>query len=93
MWGGITFGLITLLLILAHFVLWNDRYGGEWLICPAVLLALNWFGYFLCLMSVRLRHAGKVCSGDYLPNRLQFNEYQSPYLHNSGLFLWYAMIA
>ena len=93
MWGGITFALITLLLMIAHFSLWRDRYGAEWIICPAVVLAINWVGYFLCLMSVRLRHAGKVCSGDYLPNRLLFNENLSPYIHNSGLFLWYAIIA
>ena len=93
MWGGITFGLAVLLMLYAHFKLWYDRYSADWLACPAIILGLNWFGYFLCLMSVRLRHAGKVCSGDYLPERLLFHDNISPYLHNQGLFLWYAIIA
>ena len=93
MWGGINFGLGTILMMWAHFRLWLNRYGADWLLCPAILLGLSWFGYFLCLMSVRLRHAGKVCSGDYLENRLQLHLDQPPYIHNIGLFLWYAIIA
>ena len=82
MWGGINFGLGTLLMMYAHCKLSIDRYGADWLGCPAFLLLLSWIGYFLTLMSVRLRHAGKVCSGDYLENRLLFYENLPPYLHN-----------
>ena len=70
MWGGINFGLAVVLMMWAHFRLWVNPYGADWLACPAILLGFSWFGYFLTLMSVRLRHAGKVCSGDYLPDRL-----------------------
>ncbi len=93
MWGGITFSLAVLMMLYAHYKFSTDRYGAEWLACPALLLAINWFGYFLTVMSVRLRHAGKVCSGDYLPNRLLFADNTPPYLHNEGLFIWYAMLA
>ena len=93
LWGAISFLLIGLLLMSIHIRYWCDRYAGEWWICPAIILVANWVGYFLTLMSLRLRHAGKVCAGDYLPNRLLFNQSEPPYLHNSGLILWYAIIA
>ena len=95
MWGGITFGLTTLLLLTYQVSLWRDSYyrSDNWSVCPGMTLGASWFGYFLCLMSVRLRHAGKVCSGDFLPNRLLFGENTPPYLHNQGLFLWYAIVA
>ena len=58
-----------------------------------LVLFLMWVNCFLMLLIFRLRHAGKVCSGDYLePKRLIAHE-ESPYIHNNGLFLWYVMVA
>lgn len=65
-----------------------DRVAIITLLCVAPL----WFVYFLTLMIFRLRHAGKICSGDYVSERLLTHNYLEPYIHNNGLFLWSAIV-
>ena len=59
----------------------------------SVLPGICWFTHFLTMMIMRWRHAGKVCSGDYLdvPNRYSLFDATEPYLHDAGSFLFYAI--
>ena len=41
----------------------------------------------LMAMIYRWRHAGKVCSGDYLPDKFAFKEAPEPYVADAGFFL------
>ena len=58
-----------------------------------MILSPSWFTHFITLMVMRWRHAGKVCSGDYLdvPNRYSLFDAKEPYLHDTGSFLYYAI--
>ena len=58
-----------------------------------MILGPSYFSHFITLMVMRFRHAGKVCSGDYLevPNRYSLFDATEPYLHDAGSFLYYAM--
>ena len=58
-------------------------------------LVMLWLAHFLTMMIMRWRHAGKVCSGDYLdePNRYSLFDAKEPYLHNAGSFLYYTIIS
>ena len=58
-----------------------------------VTIGLSYLSHFITLMVMRFRHAGKVCSGDYLevPNRYSLFDATEPYLHDVGSFLYYAM--
>ena len=49
--------------------------------------------HFMTMMIMRWRHAGKVCSGDYLdePNRYSLFDAKEPYLHDAGSFLFYTI--
>jgi len=51
-----------------------------------------WLVYFLTMIIFRLRHAGKVCSGDYLLERFIIEPDESPYIQSNGLFLWSAIV-
>ena len=42
---------------------------------------------------MRTRHAGKVCSGDYLGDHWLDHNLTAPYIQNNGLFLWYALLS
>ena len=96
MFGLIFFACLTMTLIFAQARLSCDRYYefSETFILWSLLLFLLWCCYFLTLMIMRLRHAGCVCSGDFLPNKRLFGMEEDPtYIHNNGNFLWYVMIA
>lgn len=67
-------------------------FSDRWM-CWFISLFIVWACYFLTLIIMRIRHEGKVCSGDYLANPRLFMDDGSPYIHDNGLFLWYAMIA
>ena len=45
----------------------------------------------LMVMIYRWRHAGKVCSGDYLPEKYAFQEAPEPYAADAGFFLLVAI--
>ena len=50
--------------------------------------------YWLTMFIMRTRHAGKVCSEDYLPHRWTAHDQEVlPYIHIEGLFLCYAMFS
>ena len=97
-WGAITYMLIlvlfTMMLCLGERAL-DDCEG-----CVAFLVGgafVNWLAHFLTLMIMRWRHAGKVCSGDYLDmaetgfSRYALTGVDPPYIHETGSFLWYAI--
>ena len=79
-----------------------DDCGG----CFAFLIGLafvNYVSHFITLMIMRWRHAGKICSGDYYDgyDELDFGRYslfgatipenEYNYIHQTGMFLWYAI--
>ena len=67
----------------------------EWKGLAAALVGVDHFAHFITLMVMRWRHAGKVCSGDYVTevNRFSLFDTNPPYLHNAGSFLFYAIIS
>ena len=81
MWGGITYSLIVLFIVYVHYKFTFDKENTTSLPYLGLVMLLNWWAYMLTLISVRFRHAGKVCAGDYLPARLTFFENKPPYLH------------
>ena len=96
MFGLIFFAFLSLTLMYLHARLSCDRYYDPhdafflWMFA----LFLLWCCYFLTLMIMRLRHAGCVCSGDFLPDKRLFHSEADPtYIHDNGNFLWYVMIA
>ena len=95
MFGLIFFLGMTLTMMYAHCrAACEDYYDPSDLIALWLFfLFVVWCCYFLTLMIMRLRLAGRVCSGDYLANpRLFRADDPSPYIHDNGNFLWYAMI-
>lgn len=88
------FTFITLTMIAVHLKYkWEDYPDFDRWVCWFLMLFLSWASYFLTLLIMRLRHEGKVCSGDYMSNPRLIVDDGTPYIHNNGLFLWYAMIA
>ena len=93
LWGFINFmvpfgiGCCTLCLSIC-----SRETGG---ICAAMLFVLLGFSYFsqLLTMSVmRWRHAGRVCSGDFVDNLHIWAPKmgtEEPYLHMTGSWLFY----
>ena len=55
--------------------------------CTMLVYATN----MLMAMIYRWRHAGKVCSGDYLDERYAFMEAPEPYAADAGFFLLLAI--
>ena len=57
-------------------------------------LTMSYVSHMLTLLIMRYRHAGKVCSGDYIADSSTwtglFATPQEPYLLNTGSFLQYA---
>ena len=89
--GCIVFTPIFLCLICGHIGHVFDKEGILTISAIGMMVSMFcWFVYFLTMNIFRLRHAGKVCSGDYLPDRLNFYEDADPYIHDNGAFLWYA---
>ena len=94
--GFISFFFITLTMMYVHFKMSCTSYYSprDCMALWMITLFLLWACYYLTLLVMRLRHAGKVCSGDYLDHpRLFDNVVNSPYIHDNGLFLWYSMIS
>ena len=65
------------------------------LVCPICLLSLNVFVQFSAMIMnhvYRLRHVGKVCSGDYLTSEEKANYTGLEYMISRGKFLWALLI-
>ena len=82
-WGAITYLMMICLMLAMHTCMdgWDDP--GSWLTLTLAFSFLNWVIYFLFLHIYRWRHAGKLCSGDYLEGRYGLfgpDEAQQPYL-------------
>ncbi len=93
--GFIAFFVLTFIMIKTHVKMsWNSDYRPrEWTVIVFIFFMVIWFSYYLTLLTMRLRHSGKVCSGDYLNNPHLFTHGKdAPYIHDEGLFLWYSMI-
>ena len=91
-WGFCTY----VLMVLTFMCLMCSGEDGCLTPCLAMcscVIGLSWFSHFLTLMIMRWRHAGKVCSGDYLDdlNRYAIHAEKPPYLHDTGSFLFYAI--
>ena len=71
----------------------NRREGFK--VFSAAFLALSHLAHFLTLMIMRWRHAGKTCSGDYYEDVSRYSLFNTtyPYLHNTGSFLFYAIVS
>ncbi len=96
MMGFITFTVLTAIMIWLHTKLSFDQYyrPHECTLLLFAVFMVVWCSYYLTLLTMRLRHTGMVCSGDYLDQPHLFIKGQdAPYIHDEGLFLWYAMIA
>ena len=97
-WGAITYMLIvvlfTVMVCLGERAL--DDCGGCYFFL-VFLAFLNYLAHFLTLMIMRWRHAGKICSGDYLDSdetgfsRWSLIGTKEPYIHETGSFLFYAI--
>ena len=91
-WGFFTYALM----VLTFLCLMCSGEDGCLTPCLAIVgcvIGLSWISHFLTLMIMRWRHAGKVCSGDYLTdiNRYAIHAEKPPYLHDTGSFLFYAI--
>ena len=90
-WGFIDYLLVYL--IFAYIAFTKEIH--EVVFLPIFLTGVSHFTHFIVMMVLRWRHAGKVCSGDYLdtPNRYSLFDAQEPYLHNAGSFIYYAILS
>ena len=90
-WGFIDYLCVYLIFL----YLASAKEPNEVVTLPIVVTALSHFVHFITMMILRWRHAGKVCSGDYLdtPNRYSLFDAQEPYLHNAGSFIYYAILS
>ena len=96
MMGFIIFFVLTLIMLRIHIKFSFDSNYRPHVLTIGIFFffVVAWFSYYLTLLTMRLRHSGKVCSGDYLAHPYNFTRGQddAPYIHDEGLFLWYAMI-
>ena len=90
-WGFIDY--LSVYLIFLYLAFAKDVH--EIIALPITVVGFSHFAHFLTMMILRWRHAGKVCSGDYLdtPNRYSLFDAQEPYLHNAGSFIYYAIMS
>ena len=82
-WGAITYLLIICLIFSLHIIERDSDFDAGCFFLPIAFNILNWLVYFLFLHIYRWRHAGKLCSGDYLEGRYGLfgpDEAQQPYL-------------
>ena len=90
-WGFLQYlaVLIWYSLLLVKPKITNAREFGKY----TAYIGIIHVAHFLTLMIMRWRHAGKVCSGDYLesPNRYSLFDSKANYLHDTGSFLYYAI--
>ena len=88
--GAIIFGMASLL----FFPLTCGKSVSNilgYLMCIEIIC---WFGFFITMQIFRFRHAGKVCSGDFLDARWDISKPpEAPYLLQQGIFLWYACVS
>ena len=98
-WGFFTYLFIYIAFYILIFLETRED-GREWrdikdtlLLIATMILGPSYMSHFITLMVMRWRHAGKVCSGDYLdiPNRYSLFDAKEPYLHDAGSFLYYAI--
>ena len=56
-------------------------------------LAASYVSHFITMAVMRLRHAGRVCSGDFSDEFpfLKLGTQQEPYLHQTGTWLFYSL--
>ena len=68
----------------------GNNYAGGQSAFLLSLVAVSYFSHFIAMIVMRLRHAGRVCSGD-LYEGLSFGTLTSeePYLHKTGTWLFY----
>ena len=88
-------GFYTYIFIACVIFLLQIKYCFEYILllswCPIGTL---WLTNLLTVMIFRWRHAGKVCSGDFLTEeerRILHLEPQEPYLIDTGFFLLMAI--
>lgn len=93
--GSVIFLLLTLTLAWIHinYMRKHSYYTSDRCKCWLFILFMIWVSYYLTLLTMASRHAGKVCAGYYLPKKHQFRAaVEPPYIKSEGLFLWYAML-
>ena len=90
-WGFFDYLCVYLIFLYIAFA----REVSEIVALPMVVVGMSHFTHFIVMMVLRWRHAGKVCSGDYLdtPNRYSLFDAEEPYLHNAGSFIYYAILS
>ena len=91
-WGFFTYALMVFTFLCA-MVVGEDGCLMPCIAFQAFVLAVSWLSHLITMMVMRWRHAGKVCSGDYLDdiNRFAIHAEKPPYLHDTGSFLYYAI--
>ncbi len=91
--GAVALSGLFFIMAAAHHAHANEKHNRfEFCVKWLFLFGPLWLVYFLTMIIFRLRHAGKVCSGDYLPERFIIEPDESPYIHSNGLFLWSAIV-
>ena len=95
--GLIAFSFIGLILMYIHAALAYDNdyeISGSFFFLGLASIVM-WLVYYFTLLVMRLRHAGLVCSGQYLGHPHTFHNgviAGPPYIKENGTFMYYAMI-
>ena len=90
--GAVIFGIASLMFL---YFTCTPRFSSSTFVaqlfgCEACI----WLIFFITSQIFRFRHAGKVCSGDFLDGRWDFSKSaEAPYLLQQGVFPWYACIS